>query len=55
MKFEDLVRQKRPNLICPICGSVHLELKKTWYAKWFECLDCGYSSNPTEEREEDTQ
>ena len=53
--LEELVKQHGIELKCPVCGSKNLEVRNTFFAKWYVCLDCGNSSNPCEESDEDTQ
>jgi predicted RNA-binding Zn-ribbon protein involved in translation (DUF1610 family) len=55
MTLEELMEKSGKKRICPICGSHHIECRSTFFAKWFECQDCGYSSSPMEEDEEGTQ
>lgn len=55
MTLEERVKQEGIEIKCPVCGSKNVELRNTFFAKWYECLNCGYSSNPAEERDEDNQ
>ena len=55
MTLEELAKQNGVEFICPVCKSRNLEVRNTFFAKWYVCLDCGHSSNPAEEHEEESK
>ena len=55
MTLEELAKQNGFDFKCPVCGSRNLEIRTTFFAKWYVCLDCGHNSNPVEDQEDENQ
>ena len=55
MKLEDLIEQQGIELKCPACGSKNIDIRSTFFAKWYVCLDCGYDPDPSKEQDEENE